>query len=232
MITYITLLSCLMLVQETAGNRLGKAIERYERELRELEESMVELGPAGISAIKPLCDGAHGDVRAAAVRATARIEELKPRMEEWIRNLGAAAVELREEAHEGLRKAGRAAHAYLEDASRSPDKEVASRASDLLGRNKVSSEPPIHEVVMNQVPGARGEVVVKEAPPPPIVEVIANAAPSPNHVWVSGYWFWNGQSYVWIKGGWYPRPRGVTGWVAGHWEKRAEGSVWIGGYWR
>jgi len=232
MMVWMTLLSCLGFAQERAEDHLKKAVARYQRELRELEESMVELGPAGIPALKTLREGPEGDVRAAADRATSRIEESKPRLEEWIRNLGAAAVEKREEAEGALKKAGRAARAYLEEASRSPDKEVAARAGDLLGMTKPSLEAPIHEVVLVGAPAARGEVVIKEAPPAPRVEVIPGPAPSPNHVWIGGYWFWNGKAFVWIAGGWHPRPRPGAVWVEGRWEKRGEGWVWIGGKWR
>jgi hypothetical protein len=232
MMACMALVSFLSLVQETAEDRLKMAVRRYERELLELEDSMVELGPAGLLALKALGDGPPGDVRGAAARAIARIEEWKPRLEEWIRNLGAAAVEKREEAHKALKKAGRAAHAYLEEASRSPDKEVASRASDLLGKNRSSSEPPDHEVLVVEAPAARKEVVIKEEPPPPRQEVIVGVAPSPNHVWVGGYWAWNGKTFVWIFGGWHPRPRPGAVWVEGRWERRTEGWVRVAGRWK
>jgi hypothetical protein len=68
-------------------------------------------------------------------------------------------------------------------------------------------------------------------PPPPI---IVETAPPPRagHVWVNGYWRWNGARHVWVKGHWVVARRGyhyvpeswvnVNGrWVfhPGHWAR-------------
>ena len=90
--------------------------------------------------------------------------------------------------------------------------------------------PPRHEVYVERRAPAT-EVVVVEEPPPVRVEV-RPACPSPNHVWVSGYWWWNGRTHVWIAGAWHPRPRPTAVWVEGRWERRGNGHVWIAGYWR
>lgn len=42
-------------------------------------------------------------------------------------------------------------------------------------------------------------------PPPPRVEAVVVARPG--HVWIPGYWRWNGASHVWAGGYWtYGRP--------------------------
>jgi len=86
-------------------------------------------------------------------------------------------------------------------------------------------------VVVKEVPAP---VIVREvpaAPPAPMVE-IRSIAPSPNHVWLPGYWDWNGRDYVWISGEWVETPSPQTVWIPGHWERTPAGYTWISGYWR
>ena len=74
-------------------------------------------------------------------------------------------------------------------------------------------------------------VVVKVGPPTARVEVRA-AAPSPRHVWVGGYWRWDGRGHVWVAGGWQLPPRHRAVWVEGHWKKVRGGWTWVPGHWR
>ncbi|MEZ4393796.1 MAG: hypothetical protein R3A48_22215 [Polyangiales bacterium] len=54
------------------------------------------------------------------------------------------------------------------------------------------------------------------APPAPIAET-QTAAPSPSHVWVGGYWNWNGSQYTWTQGHWeLPQEQGA-GWEQPQW---------------
>src|SRR5258708_39915275 len=65
-------------------------------------------------------------------------------------------------------------------------------------------------VVHDAPPPPPGEevVVVHDAPPPERVEVIT-VAPSPEHVWIRGYWAWRG-GWVWMPGHWErPPPPGA-----------------------
>ena len=73
-------------------------------------------------------------------------------------------------------------------------------------------------------------VVVKEAPPAPRHEVIA-VAPSPAHVWISGYWSYHHGHYVWVPGHYETRPQTASVWVAGHWDHTYRGWVWTPGHW-
>ncbi len=74
-------------------------------------------------------------------------------------------------------------------------------------------------------------VVVKVGPPAARVEVRATA-PSPRHVWVGGYWRWDGRAHVWVAGGWQLPPRHRAVWIEGHWKKVRGGWTWVPGHWR
>jgi hypothetical protein len=75
------------------------------------------------------------------------------------------------------------------------------------------------------------QVFVRIGPPAPVVERRI-PPPSPRHVWVNGYYRWDGRAYVWSPGYWAvpPRPRAV--WIAPRWERRHGGWVFIEGRWR
>jgi hypothetical protein len=78
---------------------------------------------------------------------------------------------------------------------------------------------------------AYAEVVVRVAPPALIVEQ-RTVAPSPNHVWISGYHRWDGNAYVWVPGRWEVPPRPHAVWVAPRWVHRHGGYVFVEGRWR
>lgn len=73
--------------------------------------------------------------------------------------------------------------------------------------------------------------VVKVGPPAARIEVRGHA-PSPRHVWVGGYWKWNGSAHVWVSGGWNVPPRHGGVWKDGHWRRAHGGWEWIPGHWR
>lgn len=56
-------------------------------------------------------------------------------------------------------------------------------------------------------------------PPAPIVEYVPVALPG--HVWMPGYWAWNGHRHVWNGGAWAKGRHGYNH-VAGRWEQRGE----------
>ena len=74
-------------------------------------------------------------------------------------------------------------------------------------------------------------VVVRVAPPAPIVEVHRHP-PHPGWVWIDGYHSWDGHRYVWVKGYWANPPHPGAVWVAHRWEQRNGGWVLIEGHWR
>jgi hypothetical protein len=66
-------------------------------------------------------------------------------------------------------------------------------------------------------------------PPPPRVEA-PTLQPSPNHVWVTGYWKWTGINYEWFDGRWVKAKKGKV-WVAGAWEQVGSRWAWTPGKW-
>ena len=75
------------------------------------------------------------------------------------------------------------------------------------------------------------EVVVKAAPPAPRNEA-QPARPSASHIWVAGYWDWQGDAYTWAPGTWMLPPEPQTVWVAPRYEQRSGVSIYITGFWR
>jgi hypothetical protein len=78
---------------------------------------------------------------------------------------------------------------------------------------------------------ANAEIIVKLAPPKLRVEH-RPAAPSRDHVWVSGYHRWDGHAYVWEPGRWEAPPHPHAVWIAPRWEHRHDGYVFVEGRWK
>jgi hypothetical protein len=85
-----------------------------------------------------------------------------------------------------------------------------------------------HDVAYSS--GPREEMVVTERPPALEQEAIP-AAPTPDHVWVSGYWTYAYNGWVWVSGCHTLRPRLHAIWVPGTWERHPRGWIWIHGRW-
>jgi WXXGXW repeat (2 copies) len=92
----------------------------------------------------------------------------------------------------------------------------------------VAVREPVHEVDGGYT---SEEVYVNEPAPPPRAEVIVGVAPSPNHVWIGGYWTRHSNSWYWVGGRWIARPHTGATWTAGHWDHRPNGYVWVRGHW-
>ncbi len=75
-------------------------------------------------------------------------------------------------------------------------------------------------------------IVINVAPPPPRIEIIS-AAPSPNHVWIGGYWRWNNNNgrHEWVNGHWEQRRDGQF-WAPGHWVRNGNSWSFSGGFWQ
>jgi WXXGXW repeat (2 copies) len=56
--------------------------------------------------------------------------------------------------------------------------------------------------------------------------------PSPEHVWVTGHWHWEGGRWAWIHGHWAGHRVGFA-WVPGHWQPHHHKHVfvWVRGHW-
>ena len=79
-------------------------------------------------------------------------------------------------------------------------------------------------------PPAPVEVQYEAPPPPPQVEVIP-VAPSPNHLWIGGYWGWQGGRHFWHAGRYEMRRPGMN-WQAASWARHGRGWRYAPGYWR
>jgi len=78
---------------------------------------------------------------------------------------------------------------------------------------------------------AEGGLMVRVAPPAPIIESYGSA-PGPGYVWQPGYQRWDGRGYVWAPGHWERVPRARARWIAPHWQQRRGGWVFVEGRWR
>jgi hypothetical protein len=78
---------------------------------------------------------------------------------------------------------------------------------------------------------AMAQVVVRIAPPPPVVERRL-VAPGPGYIWTPGYHRWDGRAYVWVPGQWMLPPRRHARWVPAHWVHRHHEWYFVEGHWR
>jgi hypothetical protein len=80
---------------------------------------------------------------------------------------------------------------------------------------------------------ASAQIVVRIGPPRAQYERRA-PRPSRNHVWVSGYHRWDGNSnaYAWTPGRWEQRPNPRARWQAHRWTHTRNGWVLQEGHWR
>jgi hypothetical protein len=70
------------------------------------------------------------------------------------------------------------------------------------------------------------------APPAAPVPDVVTPSPSPNALWIPGYWNFTGSGYVWTAGHWEIPPAGASSYVAAHWENRAGALAFVPAYWR
>ena len=78
---------------------------------------------------------------------------------------------------------------------------------------------------------ASADIVIRIGPPRVVIEK-RPPPPSRDHVWVSGYYRWDGNAYAWTPGRWEQPPRPHAHWVAHRWVHRREGWVLVEGHWR
>lgn len=74
--------------------------------------------------------------------------------------------------------------------------------------------------------------IIVTAPPPPAQRELIPGRPTAVHVWMPGYWAWDGRQYQWIAGRWEQPARPNLLWVPPRWELRGGRYVFIDGYWR
>jgi hypothetical protein len=74
-------------------------------------------------------------------------------------------------------------------------------------------------------------IIVTQAPPAMQQEVVL-AQPSPQHVWLPGYWTWRNERYEWMAGHWELPPNSGSVWVAPRWEQEGNAFRFYEGYWK
>jgi hypothetical protein len=68
------------------------------------------------------------------------------------------------------------------------------------------------------------------AVPPPLQEVITTA-PSPQYVWVNGYWDRTPDDWDWMPGTWVKPPYQNAYWVPGYWQNQGGTYQWEDAHW-
>jgi len=86
-------------------------------------------------------------------------------------------------------------------------------------------------VLLAPVAPASAEVYI-QLPPPPVQFEVRGAPPSRVHVWIAGYYSWDGSAYAWVPGHWERPPRAYAIWIPGHWRRHVRGWYWVPGHWR
>jgi hypothetical protein len=88
---------------------------------------------------------------------------------------------------------------------------------------------PGYVTTTNAVP-VSSTIVVTQAPPALQTEVVL-AQPSPQHVWIPGYWTWRSEQYQWMAGHWELPPSSGSTWFAPRWEQEGNAYRFHEGYW-
>ena len=65
-------------------------------------------------------------------------------------------------------------------------------------------------------------------PPPPYVVHVLPPSPSPEFVWVAGYWYPGKKHYKWHEGYWTRPPYAGARWMSPHYD----GERYFAGYWK
>jgi hypothetical protein len=92
-------------------------------------------------------------------------------------------------------------------------------------------QTPAAAPAMAQPVSAPPVVVVNQPPPAPLPESMTSQ-PSPQHVWIPGYWAWRNNQQQWVGGHWELPPRPGATWVPSRWEQRGSEYVFVDGYWQ
>jgi hypothetical protein len=87
--------------------------------------------------------------------------------------------------------------------------------------------------VATQAGQASAQQIIVRAPPPRHIPYEARPVmPAPGHVWISGYWGWQGNNYVWVPGHWSAPPQPGLTWTQPRWGRWHRGWRYHPGYWR
>jgi len=89
---------------------------------------------------------------------------------------------------------------------------------------------PANVIIENATPGTTTTIV--NAAPPVLRPDVVLAQPSPDYVWLTGYWTWHDNNgYRWVAGHWELPPRPGSMWVAPRCEQQGNAYKYYEGYW-
>jgi hypothetical protein len=89
---------------------------------------------------------------------------------------------------------------------------------------------PANVTIATTTPGAN-TIIVTEAPPALQQDVVL-VQPSPQYVWLAGYWTWHSNNgYKWVAGHWELPPNPGSVWIAPRWERQGNAYRYYEGYW-
>lgn len=122
---------------------------------------------------------------------------------------------------------------------------IGVRPPNVVVQNQVVQQPGVVTVGIARPPTPAVTVVVQQPPvvaqQPAAIEVtIAPPAmrverrgppPSPTHVWITGFWQWNGTAYAWAPGRWEAPQQPGAMWIAPRWQRRGHGWFLLEGRW-
>jgi WXXGXW repeat (2 copies) len=74
-------------------------------------------------------------------------------------------------------------------------------------------------------------VRIVDTPRPAFRHEVRTERPSPNHVWVGGFWHHTGTDWNWNDGRWAEPPQRHSRWVAPRYQKRHDGMRYSPGHW-
>jgi hypothetical protein len=74
-------------------------------------------------------------------------------------------------------------------------------------------------------------VRIVDTPRPALRHEVRTERPSPNHVWVGGFWHHTGTDWNWNDGRWAERPQHNTKWIAPQYKKVKGGTRYSPGHW-
>ena len=87
------------------------------------------------------------------------------------------------------------------------------------------------EPVEMKIPAVEPEQTSTEAPPSQPMDDERPQQPNPDHVWVTGYWWWTNRTYKWVPGYWVvPRHKNYV-YVSGYWAYEDKQWVYHRGGW-
>jgi hypothetical protein len=76
-----------------------------------------------------------------------------------------------------------------------------------------------------------GNIRIVTTAPPALQSDVVLAQPSPDYVWIAGYWTWRDTDYRWVSGHWELPPRSNAVWVAPVCQPQGNGYRFTEGYW-